>query len=570
MGPEGPGESAAGSLDATDVHPGDVLAGRFRVEDLIGEVGGSGVWRATDEVLNRSVGVQELRATDPRASGFLDAARASTAVTDPRFLRVLDVADDEAGHAYVVREWARAVSLAALLRAGPMSNRRGAGVVSEVAAAVDAAHEVGRTHRRLDPTTVFVKDSGAVRISGLGTDYALLGGVAAQQPARASVAGGARLAPRTPVEIVEAAEQEDVLALGRLLYACLVARWPGGSESSDGGLPPAPTEHGRLLRPRQVRAGISREADTVCDQVLGRPPRHHRPPLRSARDVAQALALVGDDPAALHDSQPSLGGGEHDPFGGLGAFGALPQEPPPPALLPEVRPARRNPPPAAVTGSGAPDPPRAAAGARRWVWLAVLCLLGVLAVTAYAITRGPEPDVAGSARSTPTTSAGTPGQREPRFAAALPVASASSFDPQGDDGTEHESEAPAAVDGLRDTTWTTLEYYGDPEMAGKDGVGLLLDLAQERQVTGVDVRFGAEPTSYQVFTAPPGTTEPPTTLAGLDRLGGQRDAGLESAVTGSTPVLTRYLVLWLTSLPEESPGTYVGVVDEVSPRGLAS
>src|SRR5690625_7381249 len=70
------------------------------------------------------------------------------------------------------------------------------------------------------------------------------------------------------------------ISIGKLLYVCLAGRWPGGRID---GLKAAPTEHGRLLRPRQVRAGVSRDVDTVCDRILGTPPRHGEEPLRTAR-----------------------------------------------------------------------------------------------------------------------------------------------------------------------------------------------------------------------------------------------------------------------------------------------
>ncbi len=576
--PDGPPEAVRPDpVDATQgrpLHPGDVLAGRYRIEDLSGEVAGSQVWRAADDVLNRSVGVQVLSAADPRAPAFLDAARASTAVTDSRFLRVLDVADDEHGHAYVVREWARAVSLASLLQEDPMDNRRAAALVGEVAAAVEAAHEAGSNHRRLDPSTVFVKDGGAVRISGLGTDHALLGS-AADVDGSGPGSGGLSaigLAPRTPIDLVEAAEHEDVQALGRLLYACLVSRWPGGR---DFGLPAAPTEHGRLLRPRQVRAGVSREADAVCDRILGQPPRHHQAPLRSARDVAQALALVGDDPTSLYDDQPSLVGGETDLFGTLYSFGS-PADAPPPALLPDPRPTRRKP-------AQEPEPvspiarSRAAArastqGDRKWIWLAVILLLAVVSLVAYAVGRTTTNrlDTVEPSQTPSTSPRATSTPVERAMDRAIPVVGLTSFDPQGD-GSEHPDDTAAAVDGDPQTAWKTLEYYGDPRLAGlKKGVGLLLDLGADQQLSSVLVRFGAQPTSYAVWAAPAGTTDPPASLTGLEKLGGQQGAGTDASVNLSDPVTTRYVVLWLTSLPAQSEGTYVGVVDEVSLRGQPS
>ena len=66
-------------------------------------------------------------------------------------------------------------------------------------------------------------------------------------------------------------ELVDVTDLGRLLYACLVSRWPGGPAFS---LADAPVLGRRWGTPRQVRAGVSPALDQVCDQILGDPPRH--------------------------------------------------------------------------------------------------------------------------------------------------------------------------------------------------------------------------------------------------------------------------------------------------------
>ena len=77
-------------MDGHHLQPGMTLAGRYRIEDLVGEVAGARSWRAMDTILNRSVGIQALPSDDPRTTAFLEAARQSTAVPDPRFLRVLD------------------------------------------------------------------------------------------------------------------------------------------------------------------------------------------------------------------------------------------------------------------------------------------------------------------------------------------------------------------------------------------------------------------------------------------------------------------------------------------------
>lgn len=537
-------------MDGHVLQSGMILGGRYRIEDLVGEVAGSRSWRAVDVILNRSVGVQALSSADPRSVSFLDAARRSTAVLDPRFVRVLDAVADEGGVTYVVREWAHAVPLAVLLREGPLANRRAASLVSGVADAMARAHEVGVYHLRLNPATILVKETEAVRISGLATDSTLWTSDAV--PTTSGVPTAQVLHP----------EQLDVVALGWVLYACLAARWPGGRRSFD--LAPAPREHGRLLRPRQVRAGVSRDVDTVCDRILGEPPRHHAPPLRSARDIAAALALVGEDEAMLVDDSPSLGGDPTIRTSAPGSNGFPPGAPP--ALLP-LRPATGSSTPSSTAGGHLWPPAsgrtrRPGAEARALVALGVALLVAMAAVLAFFIGRNSvsgEPDERASS-ATPLTSAAAP--------RPLRLRAASDFDPQGD-LSENPEEALWAIDSNPGTTWTTSQYAGDPQLGNlKNGVGLLLDLGTPQQATSMRVTFGDAPTQYEIWAAPQGTTDTPTQLSELRRLASRQAFSAVSRVQFPASVETRYLLVWLTSLPEEVPGYYRGVIRDIEVEGM--
>src|SRR4051794_20127676 len=74
------------------LEPGTVLVDRYRLEEQQGRTGDTTYWRATDELLDRPVGVCLLPADGATAAPVLHAARQAAAVTDPRFLRVLDAA----------------------------------------------------------------------------------------------------------------------------------------------------------------------------------------------------------------------------------------------------------------------------------------------------------------------------------------------------------------------------------------------------------------------------------------------------------------------------------------------
>ncbi|MGL5825489.1 MAG: protein kinase family protein, partial [Nocardioides sp.] len=90
--------------------PGDLLANRYRLGDLLHESHGGRYLRARDLVLSRDVAVHVIAVGDPRADALLAAARRSAGLTDRRILRVLD-ADLWNEVCYVVTEWADGTSL---------------------------------------------------------------------------------------------------------------------------------------------------------------------------------------------------------------------------------------------------------------------------------------------------------------------------------------------------------------------------------------------------------------------------------------------------------------------------
>ena len=271
------------------IRPGDVLADRYQLVDLLDESAGGLFWRAYDSSLDRSVAVHLIRADDERAGLLREAARTSARVVDRRLLRVLDVdetpdqtSEDGGALLYVVNEWATGISLDILLGdEGPLTSRRAAWLVGEVASTIEVAHAAGVAHGRLVPENVLIDRTGSVRVIGFAVDAALHG---------------------LPTGRVSA----DVTDLAGLLYAALTARWAGVSQSLVKG---APHQHGRVLRPRQVRAGVPRVLDTLCDSVLnpyaGAPGSHARGSydLTTAGGIGDALREFVGDPAGLADAE---------------------------------------------------------------------------------------------------------------------------------------------------------------------------------------------------------------------------------------------------------------------------
>jgi hypothetical protein len=249
------------------------------LEDLLDETEGARFWRATDRILARNVAVHVIAADDPRSEALLNAARTSATVSDGHLLRVLDAATED-GVTYVVNEWGHGISLDRLLTEGPLSTRRAAWVAKEVAEAISTAHRHGIAHGRLLPENVMVTEAGSVKLIGFVVDAVLRG------REQTTVAGGRPLAEH----------EADVVNLAALLYAGLTARWPGTDGST---VPDAPLEHGRPLRPRQVRAGVPRPLDTICERVLGGGEASGTPGLETAHEIYAALCdFIGDPTGA--------------------------------------------------------------------------------------------------------------------------------------------------------------------------------------------------------------------------------------------------------------------------------
>ena len=142
------------------MNPGPAsLAGRYRLEEVIGRGGMSTVYRATDTVLERAVAVKVLLAAladeDPAyVARFSREARAAAALDNPAVVAVYDVGVD-GDTRYIVMELVSGQSLAALLRGGAaLPIEQAVRVGEQVADALGAAHSAGIVHRDIKPANV--------------------------------------------------------------------------------------------------------------------------------------------------------------------------------------------------------------------------------------------------------------------------------------------------------------------------------------------------------------------------------------------------------------------------------
>ena len=199
-------------------------------------------------------------------------------------------------------------------------------------------------------------------------------------------------------------------------------------------------------------------------------------------------------------------------------------------------------------------------------WLRTAIVIGVLLVlvvaVAIAFNRGRqdgEPQTDSGPSQKPSSSAQAQGS-------PVELAGVSDFDPLADPPEENPDEAPNAIDGDAATSWTTSTYRGDPALGGlKPGVGLMVDLGKDQEVRSVTVRFKGAPTSFEVYAAPAGVTEPPDSIDQLDKVGAKKDAPQRATVQLDPSANTRYVLVWLTKLPEVAGG-FKGEITDITVR----
>jgi serine/threonine-protein kinase len=145
----------------SEVQPGDVLAGKYRVEHVLGEGGMGLVVSATHLALDERVALKFMRADalgrDDGVQRFLREARAAVRLKSEHVARVLDVGTLDTGAPYIVMEHLEGSDLSDVLAArGTLPLAEAVDYVLQACDAIAEAHARGIIHRDLKPGNLFV------------------------------------------------------------------------------------------------------------------------------------------------------------------------------------------------------------------------------------------------------------------------------------------------------------------------------------------------------------------------------------------------------------------------------
>ncbi|MBD0423077.1 protein kinase [Streptomyces sp. TRM S81-3] len=153
-----------------------LLAGRYRLGDVLGRGGMGTVWRAEDETLGRTVAVKELRfpgnidEEEKRRliTRTLREAKAIARIRNNSAVTVFDVVDED-DRPWIVMELVEGKSLAEVIREdGLLEPRRAAEVGLAVLDVLRSAHREGILHRDVKPSNVLIAEDGRVVLTDFG------------------------------------------------------------------------------------------------------------------------------------------------------------------------------------------------------------------------------------------------------------------------------------------------------------------------------------------------------------------------------------------------------------------
>src|SRR2546423_9514847 len=141
---------------------GQVLAGKYRIEEKLDEGGMGCVYRATHVLMEKTVAIKVLHpalaADDKIVARFTREAKAASRISHPHAINVTDFGESEKGVVYMVMEFLRARTLKDIIRAeGPVPLQRVVGIVRQAAGALEAAHAEGGVHRDLKRDNILLE-----------------------------------------------------------------------------------------------------------------------------------------------------------------------------------------------------------------------------------------------------------------------------------------------------------------------------------------------------------------------------------------------------------------------------
>ncbi|HKQ70592.1 MAG TPA: serine/threonine-protein kinase, partial [Polyangiaceae bacterium] len=231
-------------MNDAPVNEGDILAGKYRVERVLG-VGGMGVVvAATHLQLEERVAikflVKEALGNADAVARFAREARAAVKIKSEHVARVIDVGTLETGAPYMVMEYLEGGDLSQVLQSrGPLPLEEAVEYVLQAAEAIAQAHVLGIVHRDLKPANLFLlrrpDNTNAVKVLDFGISKVMPGKGSSSDNAmtrtRTVMGSPLYMSPEQMASTRDVDGRTDIWALGAILYELVAGEPPFNADT---------------------------------------------------------------------------------------------------------------------------------------------------------------------------------------------------------------------------------------------------------------------------------------------------------------------------------------------------
>jgi WD40 repeat protein len=319
-----------------------LLAGRYRLEGLLGRGGMGEVYRAVDTADGEQVAIKVLPASagQHHADRLRREAQVVSGLADPHIVNVLDTGSDN-GQLYIAMRLIDGVDLRRVLSGGRLDPARTIRILTQVAKALDTAHAHNVVHRDVKPANILIGEDNAAYLTDFGIARPLDPEVTRMTATGGYVGSLDYIAPEQ-LRGLDVTGTADVYSLACVLYECLTGTvpFPGVDPAAKlaaqlNSVPPAPSVFDPRIPPALdlvVATGMDKDPHrrfatagqlmAAAETALAQPAQHTTPVLPGDPNLPGQQAIMRAIVSVSNRPQVPATGGDLCPYPGLRSFGA--------------------------------------------------------------------------------------------------------------------------------------------------------------------------------------------------------------------------------------------------------
>jgi serine/threonine protein kinase/tetratricopeptide (TPR) repeat protein len=267
-----PGAAAARRAVSTTgniLEVGQVLGGRFEIQEMLGIGGMGAVYKAYDRDIDRVIALKCIRpelAKDPEITQrFTQELLLARQIAHKNVIRIFDVRDS-GGLKFITMEYVDGRDLSSMVEAkGKLTSAESVAIMMQVCSGLACAHAEGVVHRDLKPSNIMVEPQGRVVVMDFGLARADSTG---QMTQTGAVMGTYQYMSPEQAKGTKADARSDIFTVGIILYELLTGKTPYAADSALASLLKRTQE--QAVPPSQIDPAIPRALSAIVARCLER------------------------------------------------------------------------------------------------------------------------------------------------------------------------------------------------------------------------------------------------------------------------------------------------------------